>query len=168
MIRLIPMVFLVACGSGDVPDFRLEDVNASSPSFGERIGPADFEGEVSAWYFGWATCPICQRHVDALDPMGAELAAASPSVPITLLGINEVGRESANGDITEGVDMPWLQDTTEVDVFGTWPPDRLRELKIVGPGGEVVRTFDLNDEDPDEAEHYDAIKQALLDAAASE
>jgi len=37
------------------PDFGLEDVNGSSGTFGEFIGPATQAGQVSAWYFGHAT-----------------------------------------------------------------------------------------------------------------
>lgn len=38
-----------------VPDFSLEDVNASSASFGALVSPRDFEGIPSAWYFGHAS-----------------------------------------------------------------------------------------------------------------
>ena len=41
--------------SGLAPDFALEDVNASSPSFGTTVSPGSFLGQVSAWYFGYAT-----------------------------------------------------------------------------------------------------------------
>ena len=63
-------LFLVACGqarvanpdsptpmlSGDLePDFSLEDVNASSPTFGMSVSPRDHLEKVSGWYFGHAT-----------------------------------------------------------------------------------------------------------------
>jgi hypothetical protein len=41
--------------SGPVPDFSIRDVNATSPRFDEMVSPRDYEGEVSAWYFGHAT-----------------------------------------------------------------------------------------------------------------
>ncbi|MCP4808360.1 MAG: hypothetical protein GY913_29615 [Proteobacteria bacterium] len=37
------------------PLFELEDINASSATFGEFVGPATQAGQVSAWYFGHAT-----------------------------------------------------------------------------------------------------------------
>jgi hypothetical protein len=40
---------------GAAPNFALRDVNPSSPSYGERVGPRDYLGTVSAWFFGWAT-----------------------------------------------------------------------------------------------------------------
>lgn len=36
-------------------EFALEDVNATSPRFGETVSPDDYTGQVSAWYFGHAT-----------------------------------------------------------------------------------------------------------------
>jgi hypothetical protein len=38
-----------------VPDFSLTDVNINSEREGESVSPRDYEGEVSAWYFGHAT-----------------------------------------------------------------------------------------------------------------
>ena len=37
------------------PEFSLEDVNTSSPRFGERVSPRDYLQKVTGWYFGWAT-----------------------------------------------------------------------------------------------------------------
>ena len=51
-------LLLTACpgpgfdASGPVPDFSLEEVNASSATYGELISPSDFLGKASAWYFG--------------------------------------------------------------------------------------------------------------------
>lgn len=169
MTRLVPLFLLtVACTDpqpGGVPDFALLDVNETSPTFNQELGPADFEGEVSAWYFGLATCPLCQSHVRSLDPLNAELAAMGLPVPVTVLGINRPGREEGNPTLTDGVDLPWLQDTAQANVFGTWEHEVLRELKIVGRTGEEVATFDLNVQDPGDEANYQAIKQALVDAA---
>jgi hypothetical protein len=42
-------------GSDPAPDFSLRDVNANSPRFDEMVSPRDYEGQVSAYYFGYAT-----------------------------------------------------------------------------------------------------------------
>ena len=50
---------LVDVGEGEsammVPDFQLEDVNASSATSGQLVSPRDYLGQVSGWYFGHAT-----------------------------------------------------------------------------------------------------------------
>lgn len=170
---LVATLALAACAGavGDPsvpPDFTLEDVNPNSATYEQQVGPADFEGEVSAWYFGWATCPLCQSHVDALDVLATDERLAEAAVPVSLLGINEIGYESGNDTINDGHTLPWLQDVPGEDVFDTWPPARIRELKIVGRDGVVSATFDLNDADPNDTSHADAIVQALLDAAEAE
>jgi hypothetical protein len=50
-----------AGGGGDppfgevVPELVLDDVNPSSPTFGDPVSPRDYLERVSGWYFGYAT-----------------------------------------------------------------------------------------------------------------
>ena len=44
-----------AAFDGQAPDWSLEDVNATSPTFGEVVSPSDLRGQVSVWYFGHST-----------------------------------------------------------------------------------------------------------------
>lgn len=53
------LVVLAGCsdrnpaGSGwSATDFSLEDVNPNSPSYRQLVGPSNYEGNVSAYYFG--------------------------------------------------------------------------------------------------------------------
>ena len=39
----------------EIADFSVLDVNPTSATFNQMIGPSDFRGQVSAWYFGFAT-----------------------------------------------------------------------------------------------------------------
>ena len=68
-LRGVPalLVVLIAFGCGEdsttapiapgtrVPDFSLPDVNPNSPTACTDVSPRDYEGKVSAWYFGHAT-----------------------------------------------------------------------------------------------------------------
>ena len=38
-----------------VNQFSLEDLNPTSATMGQQISPADFQGQISAWYFGHST-----------------------------------------------------------------------------------------------------------------
>jgi hypothetical protein len=38
-----------------VSDFILTDVNPTSSTYGQSVSPRDYQGQVSAWYFGHAT-----------------------------------------------------------------------------------------------------------------
>jgi hypothetical protein len=59
------VLLLVACGAPGgrtgtdagvstepLADFSLLDVNPASPSSGQNVSPRNFQGRVSAWYFG--------------------------------------------------------------------------------------------------------------------
>ena len=38
-----------------VADFSLIDVNPTSETYNQAVSPTDYRGQVSAWYFGFAT-----------------------------------------------------------------------------------------------------------------
>ena len=42
-------------GSGAMPDFVLLDVNPQSARYADPVSPRDYQGVVSAWYFGHST-----------------------------------------------------------------------------------------------------------------
>ena len=50
-----PVGLTHAAAGEPAPLFELEDLNPTSATFGEFIGPATQAGQVSAWYFGHAT-----------------------------------------------------------------------------------------------------------------
>ena len=60
MKKFLPMVLiwsivLMGCPPTTNRDGGLLDVNPTSASFEEYIVPGDFQGMISAWYFGHAT-----------------------------------------------------------------------------------------------------------------
>jgi len=65
-----------------------------------------------------------------------------------ILGVNEVGYESANDRITDGRDLAWLQDVPEVDAWTTWDI-AYRDIVVLDEQGAVrgvvnVTTHDLS------------------------
>ena len=55
--------------SEKVPDFSLEDVNTTSTLLGTNVSPRDYEGNVTAFYFGLATCSYCTTQFGHLNTM---------------------------------------------------------------------------------------------------
>jgi hypothetical protein len=58
-MRLAPALALIAVAAcrpsvtgGVEPDFHLVDVNPASARSQQSVSPRDYEGQVSAWYFG--------------------------------------------------------------------------------------------------------------------
>ena len=52
-----------------VPDFSIEDVNATSATFQQDVSPRDYDGNVTAVYFGLAPCTYCTTQFGHLDLM---------------------------------------------------------------------------------------------------
>ena len=46
-----------------------------------------------------------------------ELDVEYPELGIQIIGVNAIGHESDNADMCEGRDLPWLQDTVELNVW---------------------------------------------------
>ena len=71
------------------------------------------------------------------------------AIPVQIIGINEVGLESDNDLMTAGRDLPWLQDTIEVDVWTQWSAGYRDVILVDEHNREVdrfnVTTYDLAD-----------------------
>lgn len=151
-----------ACGPAGLPDFTLPDVNATSASFAQDVRSLDQTGGVSVWYFGHADCPYCSAQFGHLDTLQTELAGEGLNVRI--LGVNAAGHEAANDAITEGRDLPWLQDQPAVDAWAQQGA-RWRDVFVYGPGAEtLVHEQNLTDSDLGESRHYEALAEVLRGA----
>lgn len=83
----------------------------------------------------------------------------------TILGVNDIGFESGNEDITDGRDLPWLQATTDEDVWQDWGVT-YRDVWVLDAENVPVGVFNVTGNSLADAANYDALKQLFLDAAA--
>jgi hypothetical protein len=153
-----------------VQPFSLVDVNANSASFNQPVSPAQFSGEVSAWYFSRSSCGYCGKQFGHLNSMQAELATAHPQLKINQIGINQAGYESTNAQITTGRMLPWLQDVDAdqdglSDVWAEQWQVTYRDVVILNGEGEKVDLYNLTTYDLSKPENYSTLKQKLIDAA---
>jgi len=89
--------------------------------------------------------------------MAKELQAAQ--VLVGIFGVNEVGYEDTNDLMCDGVDLPWLQDTSEVSLWGGLWAVNYRDVIIVDTEGQYLETFNLSGQSL--ADHYDELKGKL-------
>ena len=158
--------------SEKVPDFSLEDVNATSTLLGTNVSPRDYDGNVTAFYFGLATCNYCTVQFGHLNTMQNDFDSNDPSLGIEIVGINLAGRESGNLSITEGNDIPWLQDLDldqngESDAWEDWQA-QLRDVIIVDAQNKEVSKINLTSNDLGDAANYALLRTAITDAIAAE
>jgi hypothetical protein len=91
-----------------------------------------------------------QREFDAED------------VAVSIYGLNEIGREAANPTITEGRDLPWLQDEPDEEVWAHWGA-AWRDVYLLDDNNDFIERFNLTEFDLDDPVNYDALKADLLD-----
>ena len=144
-------------------DGGLLDVNPNSVSFNRYILPENFQGQISAWYFGHATWSYCSVQFGHLDRMQKDFDADYPEAGIFILGVNEIGY-GGNSSIYEGRDLPWLLDTYEANWWGQWSVT-LRDVVILDRDGDETDVFNLTEHNLDNPDEYEALKTLLLDSA---
>ena len=96
--------------------------------------------------------------------MQGELTTLDAARPVQILGINDIGLESANGEMTTGRVQPWLQPVVGDDVWMLWQVE-YRDVVILGPGNERLGTFNLTVHDLSDPANYATLLSQLLDAA---
>ena len=96
--------------------------------------------------------------------MQNDLDVNFPSSKFDILGVNEFGHESGNAAMTDGRDLPWLQEQEAGEVWQAWGVN-YRDVVILDTGGEVYDVFNLTDNDLANVEHYGALKTLLEEAA---
>lgn len=147
-----------------VPGFDLPDVNPTSPTHQQWIGPEEARGTVSVWYFGHSNCSYCSVQFGVLDDLADELAAEAVEVPIH--GLNAAGLEAFNAAFVEGRDLPWLQDPDD-GVWNAWGAV-WRDLYLVDAQGVLLERWSLTDVDLREPANHQGIKAAILEAAGAD
>ena len=96
--------------------------------------------------------------------MQGELNATSTTLPIRILGLNAVGQESGNGDITAGRTLPWLQDTHSQDVWTRWKVT-WRDVIVLDGDNKVAGIYNLTEHNLATAANYDSLKAFLMKVA---
>lgn len=85
---------------------------------------------------------------------------------IHIIGVNEVGYESANETMTAERSLPWLQDTDEDGVWSSWNVT-YRDVIISDENNFVVDVFNLTENDLGEENVFADLKGRLTDAASN-
>jgi len=82
------------------------------------------------------------------------------------LGVNQIGRESANDLMTEGRDLPWLQEDATYLVWDDWEPV-YRDVIVLDGDNIIFGVYNLSSQDLGDDENYNALRQLFVDAANS-
>ena len=85
-------------------------------------------------------------------------------VPIRILGVNEPGQEAGNAAITDGRDVPWLQDTVAEAVTARWGVTP-RDVVVLDGENVPFAVYNLTVHDLADPAAYAELRDVLLAAA---
>jgi hypothetical protein len=96
-----------------------------------------------------------------------ELAVEYPDLGIQILGVNAIGHESDNADMCEGRDLPWLQDTVELNVWDDVWGVNYRDVYILDAENVLFTVYNVNPSEHNLSDpvHYAGLRAVLLEAA---
>jgi thiol-disulfide isomerase/thioredoxin len=103
------------CGMNDdpAPDFTLEDVNPTSPTYGQDITLSGLQGKVVFLMFMRSSCGHCLSLTQYLDSYATEHAQEWGD-DVAILLVNMAGWEADIAEFCADHDLPTLQDTSAV------------------------------------------------------
>lgn len=78
--------------------------------------------------------------------------------------MNDTAFASGNESITDGRDLPWLQNTAEADVWAAWGVG-YRDVWVLDGENLPVGIFNVTNNNLSDPTNYDTLKQMFLDAA---
>ena len=93
--------------------------------------------------------------------MQTELAGTG----IRLLGVNQISASSGNAAACTGKDIPWLQDSMDVQAWTKWDVT-YRDVCILDENNELIGVYNLTQHNLADASSYDELKLMLETAAA--
>lgn len=81
--------------------------------------------------------------------------------PVQILGINQAGYEIGNQTITADRDIPWLQDTEDVDAWGLWEVT-YRDVYLLDQSLTLRGIYNLSQNNLNEEATYAELKDIIL------
>jgi hypothetical protein len=96
--------------------------------------------------------------------MQHDIAVESTARPIHLFGVNGAGHEVDNDAVCSGRSLPWLQDTSQQNVWARWHVN-YRDVVVLDGENRVIRVYNLTDHDLAEPAYFAELKNILLQAA---
>ncbi len=97
-----------------------------------------------------------------MNDLQADLDAEFPGA-VQIVGINDVLYASGNDSITDGRDLPWLQNTEEADLWNVWGV-AYRDVWVLDAENVPVGIFNLSGNSLADQANYDTLRTLFVDA----
>ena len=84
----------------------------------------------------------------------------------SILGVNHMDKSSANQQMTEGRDIPWIQDVPTVNAWTTWDIS-YRDVIILNADNEYEATINVTTSNLTEADGYNSLMDLITEALSN-
>jgi len=143
-------------------DFSLEDINSTSQTFSENIGPSYFTDDVIFIYFGHFGWGTCGARFEQLNGVYDQLISNN-ILNVKLIGISKQQLSGSSVAWTENSDVPIVSDLINNPTWQAWGASN-RDVFVLNPNQEVeykvnmtsTLAYDIN-------EIYSTIESLALD-----
>ena len=104
--------------------------------------------------------------------MQSELDTSHPLLDIEILGVNDWALGIGNEAVSEGRDIPWLQDVDGddngvSDIWEQWDVT-FRDVVILDANNEKVEVYNVTVHNLSDTQNYDTLRQMFITAAVPE
>ena len=131
---------LFSCNPPDeeiVYDYSLTDINASSVTYGENIGPGYFTSQVSVHYFGHQYWGLCAFLLGKLDSLYGNLQnEGTDNVKIIAIGKGQYSDD--NSKWTEENSIPIVADPSPNALWTSWGASQWDVFFLDSNGGYIT------------------------------
>ena len=142
-----------------VYDYSLTDINSSSATYGENIGPGYFENQLTVHYFGHQYWGTCTARVGQLNALYANLVSEG----INNVKIIAIGKEQYSGDNSNwilGNSIPIVADPSPNTLWTSWGASQW-DVFFLDSSGEFITDFNIKNWNYNKV--YNQIKDILLE-----
>ena len=81
--------------------------------------------------------------------------------PIQIIGVNGIGYENGNERVTEGRDIPWLQDIEDIDAWTQWGV-QYRDVYVLDQNGNLRFIYNLTVHNVGEPDNLELLQEAMI------
>ena len=134
------------CSPPDKPTFSLEDLNPTSGTHGQYIGPQSFNDKVTLYYFPFSeTWGTCRNRFRSLDELYSSYISVDTNLQI--IGVGKDDDTSIN-EFINNRSLPYVKDDAENKVWETWCPED-RDLFFLDRNGFFNTKINLTPKFPE-------------------
>ena len=138
--------------------YILEDINPSSNTYGQTIGPDYFQGQVTVHYFGHQNWGTCTARVGQLDALYGDLIIQDiDNVKIIAIGQGQYNAD--NSKWTTNNSIPIVIDPSPNTLWTSWGASQW-DLFFLDSNGDYITDFNINPWD------YDKIYNTILNLSS--